>query len=123
LKIPQISTGKESTVKVLTKSDVPYSEVSKNRGQVRQITEHSDNHGRDWESNFRPPTSISSKRVAINYAEDGGAKADGLIYVRPGAKDLDLGQSHYAQVRIAVDKTHYLKGMAVYKDDLPEGTD
>jgi hypothetical protein len=59
LKVPQLGTGKDTTVKVLTKPDVPYGEVSKNRGQVRQITEHSDNHGRDWEPDFRPPTSIS----------------------------------------------------------------
>ena len=37
--------------------------------------------------------------------------------------DLDLGGSHYAQVRIMVDGTHYLKGMAVYADDLPDGVD
>ena len=27
----------------------------------------------------------------------------------------------YGQVRIAIDGTHYLKGMAVYKEDLPAG--
>jgi hypothetical protein len=91
---------------------------------VRQITEHSDNHGRDWKDNAPvPPQSMSSKRIAIKYAEDGGSKEDGLIYLRPGAKGLDMGQSNYAQVRIAVDGTHYLKGMAVYKDNLPDGVD
>jgi hypothetical protein len=123
IKQAQLGTGKDTTFKVLTKPDVPYSEVSKNRAQIKQISEHSDNHGKDWQSDFRPVTSIKSSRVDINYAEDGGAKADGVIYVRPGAKDLDMGKSHYAQVRVAVDGTHYLKGMAVYKDDLPEGTD
>ena len=125
LKVPQLGTGagKDTTIKVLTKPGVPYSEVYKNRAQVRQITEHTDTHGRNYESNFRPPTSISSKRVAVKYAEDGGSKEDGLIYIRPGAKNLDLGKSNYAQVRIAVDGTHYIKGMAVYKDGLPEGTD
>jgi hypothetical protein len=61
--------------------------------------------------------------VGIRYKEDGGADADGVIYVRPGVKDVSLGKSRYAQVRIAVDGTHYLKGMAVYKDDLPPGVD
>ena len=37
--------------------------------------------------------------------------------------DLSIGQARYGQVRIMVDNTHYLKGMAVYKDDLPEGVD
>ena len=36
---------------------------------------------------------------------------------------LHIGNKHYAQVRIMVDGTHYLKGMAVYKDDLPAGVD
>jgi hypothetical protein len=48
---------------------------------------------------------------------------DGVIFVRPGVKDLSMGAAPYAQVRIAVDGTHYLKGMAVYKDDLPPGVD
>jgi DNA-binding NarL/FixJ family response regulator len=124
LKVQQLGTGKETTIKVLSKPGVPYSEVYKNKGDIKQITEHTEDHGRTYEKDqLRPPTSISSKRVAIRYAEDGGTQADGVIYVRPGAKDLDMGKSNYAQVRIMVDGTHYLKGMAVYKDDLPEGVD
>ena len=46
-----------------------------------------------------------------------------LIYVRPSVKDLSIGSKNYGQVRIMVNNTHYLKGMAVYKDDLPEGVD
>jgi DNA-binding CsgD family transcriptional regulator len=122
VKIPQLGTGKDTTRKVLSAPDVPYSEVYKNRADIKLISEHSEDHGRTF-SDIRPPTSISSRRVGINYAEDGGGKNDGVIYVRPGVKDLDLGKSNYAQVRIAVDGTHYLKGMAMYKDDLPEGTD
>jgi DNA-binding CsgD family transcriptional regulator len=122
LKVQQLGTGKDTTVKVLTKPDVPYSEVSKNRGQVKLISEFSQTHGRSWDA-INPPTSISSRRLGINYAEDGGAKNDGVIYIRPGVKNLELGKANYAQVRIAVDGTHYLKGMAVYKDDLPEGVD
>ena len=48
---------------------------------------------------------------------------DGVIQIRRGVKDLSLGNSSYAQVRIAVDDTHYLKGMAMYSDDLPKGVD
>ena len=40
-----------------------------------------------------------------------------------GVDDLSLGNSHYAQVRIMVDNSHYLKGMAVYSDDVPDGYD
>ena len=72
---------------------------------------------------MKPPLSIDSKRVGINYAEDGGTDADGVIYVRRGVDDVSLGGSSYAQVRIAVDGSHYLKGMAIYKDGLPAGVD
>ena len=34
-----------------------------------------------------------------------------------------MGKAKYAQVRIAVDGTHYLKGMAMYRDDMPDGVD
>lgn len=34
-----------------------------------------------------------------------------------------MGNSHYAQVRILVDDSHYVKGMAVYSDNLPDGVD
>ena len=71
---------------------------------------------------FRPPLSISSRRIGINYGEE-GSKADGVIYVRPGVDDVRIGSKRYGQVRIAVDGTHYLKGMAVYRDDLPPGMD
>lgn len=72
---------------------------------------------------LEPPTSISSKRISVAYAEDGGEGKDGLILIRRNVDDLSLGSSKYAQVRIAVDGTHYLKGMAAYSDDIPEGYD
>lgn len=122
LKVRQLGTGQETTVKVLAAPGVPYSEVSKNRAQVKQVRAFSEDGGRSY-SLIQPPLSVSSKRVAVRYAEQGGTDADGVIYVRPGVKDVDLGGARYAQVRIAVDGTHYLKGMAMYKDDLPPGVD
>lgn len=122
LKVEQLGTGKQTTMKVLSMPDVPYSEVFKNRDNVQQITDHTEDGGRSY-LGLKPPTAVSSKRVGIRYAEEGGANADGVIYVRPGVKDISLGESHYAQVRISVDGTHYLKGMAMYKDDLPDGVD
>lgn len=122
VKVEQLGTGKKTTVKVLTPPDVPYSDVIANQDKIKQAGFHSDDGGRTL-IETRPPTSIDSKRVAVRYAEDGGATADGVIYVRPGVDDVALGGSRYAQVRIAVDGTHYLKGMAMYKDDLPEGVD
>ena len=72
---------------------------------------------------FEKPVSISSKRVKVRYAEEGGNEMDGVIQLRRGVDDISLGKSSYAQVRVLVDGTHYLKGMAVYSDDLPKGTD
>lgn len=122
LKVPQLGTKHETTQKVLTPPGVTYSEVSKNRDSVRGFTEWTNDGGRSW-LGIQPPISVSSKRLAIKYKEDGGDQADGVIYVRPGVKDISLGNSRYAQVRVQIDKTHYIKGMAMYKDDLPPGTD
>lgn len=122
VKVPQLGTNKETTLKVLGPPGMTYSEVFKKRYEVQQITEFSEDGGHTFDK-IHPPVSISSKRVAIKYAEQGGTDADGVIYVRPGVDDISLGASRYAQVRIAVDGSHYLKGMAMYKDDLPPGVD
>ena len=76
-----------------------------------------------FEKKFHYPTSMDSKRLQIRYAEDGGTKMDGVVELRRNVPDLDLRGSRYAQVRILVDGTHYIKGMAVYADDLPDGID
>lgn len=127
IKVPQAGTGKDTTRKVLAKpTDNPkqqWRELVTDPGKIELITNSSDDGGRTWTGGFQTPISISSKRVSVRYKEDGGDQADGVIYVRPGAKDLSLGSNKYAQVRIAVDGTHYLKGMAVQKDDLPPGVD
>lgn len=122
LKVTQLGTGKQTTLKVLSAPDVSYSEVSKNRSQIKQIQSFSEDGGRSY-IGIQPPLSVSSKRIGVRYAEDGGTDSDGVIHVRPGVDDISLGGARYAQVRIAVDGTHYLKGMAMYKDDLPDGVD
>lgn len=122
LKVTQLGTGKQTTLKVLTAPGVTYSELSKNRDQIKQIGQFSEDGGRSY-VRIQKPLSVDSKRVGVRYAEDGGADSDGVIHVRPGVDDVSLGGARYAQVRIAVDGTHYLKGMAMYKDDLPDGVD
>lgn len=115
--------GKYTTVKVLTKDNVPWKEVYQNRDKVSSYCDvYSDDDGLTF-SKIKPPVSISSKRITINYAEDGGTDKDGVIEIRRGCTDLSLGQNNYVQTRISVDGTHYLKGMAVYADDLPAGYD
>lgn len=122
VKVQQLGTGKQTSLKVLVAPGTTYSETFKNRDQITQIKNFSEDGGRSF-SDIHPPLSVSSKRIAVRYADQGGKDADGVIYVRPGVSDLSLGENRYAQVRIAVDGTHFLKGMAVYKDDLPPGVD
>jgi hypothetical protein len=61
--------------------------------------------------------------VKINWAEDGGVNADGMMYIRRGVEDLNLGNKKYAQVRIRVGEDKFIKGMAMYNDDMPKGVD
>lgn len=124
VKVPQLGTNNETTLKVLAPEGMSYSEVWKRRGEIQPIQSYSDDGGETWaESKNKPLQSVSSKRVQVVYAEDGGKQADGVIYLRRGVEDLDMGHSNYAQVRIQVDDSHFLKGMAVYRDDLPDGVD
>lgn len=122
VKKPQLGTQHETTYKVLVAPGTPYSEVFQNSDKITQIANFSENGGRTY-LGIHPPLSIDSKRVAVRYAEDGGKEADGVIFVRRGVDDVSIGGANYAQVRISVDGTHYLKGMAMYKDDLPPGVD
>ena len=80
-------------------------------------------NGETYEKKFHYPESMDSKRLQIRYKEDGGIDKDGVIELRRGVDDLSLGESKYSQVRILVDGTHYLKGMAVYSDNMPDGVD
>ena len=84
----------------------------------------SEDHGETYATvKMEKPVSIDSKRICVNYADQGGIEQDGVIEIRPGVKDLDLNGAAYAQVRIAVDGKSYLKGMAVYSDNIPPGYD
>lgn len=122
IKIDQLGTGLKTELKVLAPPGTTQKEVWMNRSDIRQIQEFSQDGGRSY-LGLHPPLSVDSKRIGIRYAEDGGTDADGTIYVRPGVEDISLDGNRYAQVRIAVDGSHYLKGMAIYKDDLPDGVD
>lgn len=80
-------------------------------------------NGETYEKRFEYPESMDSSRLMIRYGDEGGKDLDGVVELRRGVPDLSLGESNYAQVRILVDGDHYIKGMAVYSDDLPKGID
>lgn len=122
--IPQVTNkGKQINTPVLCKPGTEYKDVYQNMGDIQSVGNyHSSDSGATY-TKLQRPSSIDGSRVAIRYAEDGGIQKDGVIELRRGVADLSLGNSHYAQVRILVDGTHYLKGMAMYADDLPDGVD
>ena len=127
----QMGTGKPTTMKVLCPKGTPWAEVEKAKREAKIGFPKYHFEDRDYENahKIETPVSVDSKRIQVVYADtklpDGtyGKDRDGLIEIRRGCEDLNLGRSHYAQVRIAVDGTHYLKGVAVYNDNLPKGVD
>lgn len=125
VKVKQLGTGKETSIKVLTKDDVTYSEVAKNKSEIRPISDFSytPDKGRSYYG-LKPIEHVDSSRIMIRYKEDGGGDKDGVIELRRGVEDLSLGTRNYAQVRVGVDGTHYLKGMAMHTiDKMPPGID
>ena len=90
---------------------------------VKSLTDYESQDGGDTFKTFKSPKSFDSKRLEIRYAEDGGTERDGVVELRRGVDDISLGNSSYAQVRVLVDGKRYIKGMAVYSDDLPDGVD
>lgn len=122
--VPQVNDPKKRTITpVISVPEIDQREVYKNLDLVKSVGDyHSTDGGESWDKR-EYPASIDSSRVKILYGDEGGALKDGVIEIRRGVADLDLGDSHYAQVRILVDGTHYLKGMAMYSDDMPDGAD
>lgn len=119
----QLGTGKKTSIKILSEPGIEWKEVNANKASIGIPNFFSADGTGD---NLIKPSGIknlSSKRVLVKYAEDGGAEKDGLIELRRGVPELNLGDKRYAQVRIGVDGTHFMKGMAVLRDDLPPGYD
>lgn len=117
--------GKYTTMLVLGEPNTEWKKVVNNPQLIKTVQSYAVNNGETIQG-LQPVKSIKSSRVYINYTNEdgtGGAEKDGLIELRRGVPDLSLVNSRYAQVRIGVDGTHYMKGMAVYSDDVPDGYD
>lgn len=124
VQVEQLGTGHKTTIKTLAPPGMTYSDLYKNRFDISSIEDYTiDVDGKHHPGSGKEIKSISSNRVKIAYAEDGGSDKDGVIELRRGVDDISLGNAKYAQVRISVDGTHYLKGMAMYSDDIPDGYD
>ena len=122
--VPQVNDPKKRTITpVISVPDIEQRDAYQNLDIIKSVGDyHSADGGASWDKR-EYPASIDSGRVKIRYGDEGGTSKDGVIELRRGVADLDLGDSHYAQVRILVDGTHYLKGMAMYSDDMPDGAD
>ena len=117
--------GRQTITMVLCPKDTEYKEVY-DSSKINSVGDYiSYDGGETFRKSFEYPASMDSKRMKVRFAEDGGNDKDGVVEIRPGVEDLSLGNSAYAQVRILVDGTHYIKGMAVYGDpkDFPDGVD
>lgn len=121
--IPQATNpGQQTNQRVICPPGTEHKEIY-NYDKINTITDYVSHDGGETFDKFVYPKSMDSKRLMIRYAEDGGIDKDGVIELRRGVEDLSLGNSHYSQVRILVDDKKYLKGMALYSDDMPDGVD
>ena len=129
-RVPQPTNKNQmTTLKVLAAPDVEHKEIFQFEN-IKTINDYISRDGGDtYEKKFHYPASLDSKRLKVLLADDIGTdgrpsrEKDGIIELRRNVDDLSLGESRYSQVRILVDGTHYLKGMAVYSDNMPDGVD
>lgn len=123
-RVPQVTNPtQKTTIKVVCPPGTEHKDIY-DYENVHSLNEYISRDGGDtYEKKFHYPESMSSKRLMIRYKEDGGIDKDGVIELRRNVPDLSLGESRYSQVRILVDGDRYLKGMALYSDNMPDGVD
>lgn len=118
LQVRQPGTSNLTNQKVIVPPGTGFGAASRMKDRIHTMGEWTENDGLTY-FGIHKPLSVSSKRIKVAFE----SPEDGMVYVRPGVKDLDMGKNTYAQVRIAVDGTHYIKGVALLRDDLPDGVD
>jgi len=135
--IPQASNPNRYTTMTVLCPPGMEGQAFKHRYEVKSLEDISGIDDVATLKGWQEPDKVSLDRVKILYDEQGGSAKDGMIEIRPGVADLSLGNARYGQVRIAVDvskeglkndkgepiNTAYIKGMAVYNPNLPEGKD
>ena len=127
--IPQATNpGQQTNQRVICKPGTEHKEIY-DFDRVHSLNDYASHDGGETFDKFVYPKSMDSNRLMIRYADDVGPDGargidkDGIVEIRRGVQDLSLGESHYSQVRILVDDKKYIKGMAVYSDDMPDGVD
>lgn len=121
----QMGTANAQTLKLLCPKGTTAWDVKYNKSNIHLLNEAGMkvNNDNGSISKIGDPISVDPKRIYVRYAEEGGAKRDGTIEIRPGVADANLGANKYAQVRILVGENQYMKGVAHYSDKVPEGYD
>jgi hypothetical protein len=114
--------GKKTTILVLGHPDSTFKELLDSKTRIAIPKYHSPDLGESF-LKAGPAKNLDSSRVLVRYDKEGGSEKDGLIELRRGVPELNLGEKRYAQVRIGVDDTHFMKGMAILSDDIPKGYD
>ena len=125
-KVRQAGTGQNTTITALCPPDMDYQTFKELYNKDPSIVKPVGFYAEETGGEIKPigkPTSISRDRIFVRFGEEGGSEKDGVIELRPGVEDLDLLGTKYAQVRIGIDDKMYMKGMAVYSDDIPDGYD
>ena len=128
--IPNVTNpGKQLNQRVICPPGTQHKEIY-NFENIHTMSEYTSHDNGKTFDKFVYPASLDMKRLKIRYADEldpatgvRGVDKDGTIELRPGVADLSLGDARYSQVRIMVDNKYYLKGMAYYNKDLPEGVD
>lgn len=121
----QMGTNYQTEIKCLVAPGVSKKELFDHKFDIVPVSDVIEDTNGLKIPKAEPINNVDSSRVAVRYAEEGGVDKDGLIEIRRGCEDLNLGQASYAQVRIGINGTHYAKGMCVYGDDkdFPPGCD
>lgn len=127
------SNGAETTIRTLCPPGVTFDDANKNKLNIKTFADYEGTDDVATLKGWQDPVRVKLDRVSVLFDEEGGTERDGMIQIRAvrdkdgnlvaACPDLSLGNAKYAQVRIATEGDHYIKGMAVYSEDLPAGKD
>jgi len=122
LRVPNVGTRNLTNQLVIVPPGTGFGNARRMVDKIHTMGDYTYDEGKTF-FGIHYPKSIASSRLKVVFKEDGGTAMDGTIFVRTDKPDLDMGKNKYAQVRIAIDGTHYIKGIAIPKNDLPAGVD
>lgn len=122
------STGQQTTISTLCPPGGSLKEATANLSLIKTVDDPDGITEAVTRRGVGESPRVDLSRIEIKYDEDGGTARDGMIQIRAvrdkngnlvaACPDLSLGNAKYAQVRIAVEGDRYIKGMAVYNEDI-----